>query len=307
MEQTITIRLKLRTPTRDKRERLLRQQDTYTQACRYFAEASKSLGTTSLGKVNRACYQTAKGLFNLNSGVLQQAMGKAIAARRSILSRLAKGKKATEPTFRSMPVMYRNDLYKVIPIGAGFGLKLPTASGRSVRGFPVEVGEYQKRHLVLLESGGARQGSGELFQARAGSWYFHLTLVIPVGKQKPKEVLGVDLGVVKLATVATQNGRYTTFFDGKPMRWRRERRTKKRAYLQARGRLKRVKKMRGKETRWMTYHNHVISKRIVAEAKKRGGNDCPGGSHGHPRPLEDGQAWKPHDGLLGLPAIDQLH
>ena len=96
-----------------------------------------------------------------------------------------------------------------------------------------------------------------------------MTLVIPCQKQEPSTVIGVDLGVVKLATVSNTDGTLNAFFDGRPMRWRRERRAEVRSKLQAAGRLSRVKRQKGKETRWMTYHNHVISKRIVQMAKSR--------------------------------------
>lgn len=269
MEQVVTLRLKLKPPTKHKSERLQQQQVAYIQACRYFAEVSRSLGSTGLGKVNRASYQESKGLFALNTGVLQQAMQKALSARRSVLSRLRKGKKASEPNFKRVPVMYRQDLYRVVEIGSGFGLKLPTASGRSVMTFPVEVGKYQRRLLTLLASGGARQGSGELFQGRSGSWYFHLTLKIPCDVQEPNTVIGVDLGVVKVATLSNPDGSLNQFYNGKPLRWRRERRAERRGKLQEKGRMKRVKREKGKETRWMTYHNHVISKEIVKEASDR--------------------------------------
>lgn len=269
MTQVVTLRLKLRQPTVRKTERLLLQQEYFSQACSFFVSESERLGTTSIGKLQRACYQAARASFNLSPGVIQTAMMKAIATRRAVLARRLKGKPANEPIFRNVPVGYRNDLYQVISIGEGFGLRLPTASGRARMSFPVEIGEFQRRYLSLLASGCAKQGTGELFRTRTGTWYFHLALTIPRDLVEPSAVIGVDLGVVKLATVATPDGLLNRFHNGRFIRFRRERRKEVRAQLYAHGRRARVKRMKGKETRWMTYHNHVVSKRIVQEAKFR--------------------------------------
>lgn len=238
-------------------------------ACRFFAEKSRLLGTTSLAKLHRACYRDGRDSFKLNAAVLQQAMAKALAARRAVLARIARGMAASEPTFKRVPVLFRNDSFKVVTIGTGFGLKLPTESGQPPIVVPVEVGEYQQQFLLLLASGGAKQGSGELIATRSGNWYFHLALTLPCDEIEPSTVIGVDLGVVNLATIATTDGSLNRFLSGKPLRFRRERRSERRTGLQKCGRLKRVKVMKGKETRWMAYHNHVISKRIVKEAAAR--------------------------------------
>jgi len=73
------------------------------------------------------------------------------------------------------------------------------------------------------------------------------------------------LRIVKLAVLSNN-----VFFDGRQVRWRKERWAERRKALQQAGRLSRVKKESGREQRWMRYINHCISKRIVEIAKAEG-------------------------------------
>lgn len=60
------------------------------------------------------------------------------------------------------------------------------------------------------------------------------------------------------------------FFDGRKVRWRKERWAVRRSALQQAGRLSRVKREAGRERRWMRYINHCLSKHIVRIAKAEG-------------------------------------
>ncbi|MFZ5689470.1 MAG: RNA-guided endonuclease InsQ/TnpB family protein [Bacillota bacterium] len=77
-------------------------------------------------------------------------------------------------------------------------------------------------------------------------------------------VLGVDFGIVKLAVLSNN-----VFFDGRQIRWRKERWAERRKALQRAGRLSRVRREAGHERRWMRYINHCLSKRIVQIAKAK--------------------------------------
>jgi putative transposase len=101
---------------------------------------------------------------------------------------------------------------------------------------------------------------------------FFLAVVIDVPEPpegpEPEEWLGVDLGIVNLAT-----GSDGTAYSGKGVRAVRYRNRQLRARLQAKGTrsAKRLlRKRRRKEARFARDVNHVISKNIVREAKGAG-------------------------------------
>ncbi|MGJ8455104.1 RNA-guided endonuclease InsQ/TnpB family protein [Pseudothermotoga sp. U03pept] len=95
-----------------------------------------------------------------------------------------------------------------------------------------------------------------------GEWYVSVSLIYETHMEEPGGIIGVDFGIVKLAVLSNN-----VFFNGRQIRWRKERWAERRKALQKAGRLARVKKEAGHERRWMQYINHCISKRIVGIAK----------------------------------------
>jgi len=265
--QTVTIKIKLLPPNKGKLEKLNHMVETYHLACSWFLELAVALNTTSRAYLNRQTYREACKLFNLNRATLQCAMLKALSVYRSYLSHRQKGKKANLPEFkRTLPVMIRQDCYSICQLPSGtWIIKFPVSSGRSQIAVPLVVSEYHARRLQDLAGGSCRQGSMELWCNKEGEWYAAISLVYETHINEPGGVLGVDFGIIKLAVLSNN-----IFFDGRPVRWRKERWAERRKALQKAGRLSRVKKERGRERKWMQYINHCISKRIVEIAKAEG-------------------------------------
>lgn len=81
----------------------------------------------------------------------------------------------------------------------------------------------------------------------------------------PAHVVGIDRGLRYLAVTYDEKGQ-TRYFDGQPVLKRRERFNAVRAELQAKGTksAKRVlKRLSGRENRWMADVNHQLSKTLV--------------------------------------------
>lgn len=262
--QTVTLRVKLFKPNKGKLEKMSRMLESYRQACAWFLEQAEILNTTSRTRLNRETYQQARDLFDLNRGTLQCAMLKALSAKRSYLSHKRRGKKAGPPKFeKTIPVMVRQDCYSLHRLPSGtWVIKFPVSSGRSQITMPLAVSEYHARRLQDLAGGSCRQGSMEIWQRKSGEWYVSISLVYKTSYNEPGGIIGVDFGIVKLAVLSNN-----VFFDGRQIRWRKERWAERRKALQQVGRLSRVKKEAGRERRWMRYINHCISKRIVEIAK----------------------------------------
>jgi len=106
---------------------------------------------------------------------------------------------------------------------------------------------------------------------RDGAFWLYATVETPDGEPAdPSEYLGVDLGVVTIAT--TSDG---TIFSSEATEKVRRRYGRLRGILQktgTRSAKRRLRKIAGRERRFKTDTNHVISKRIVcaAEGTKRG-------------------------------------
>ena len=113
-----------------------------------------------------------------------------------------------------------------------------------------------------------RQGESDLVH-RDGTWYLYATCDVPEAEPtEPAGFLGVDLGIVNIAT--TDDGRR---HSGKYLNRQRHRARHLRAKLQAKGTkaAKRLLKKRArKEARFAADVNHVIAKRIVTEAERTG-------------------------------------
>jgi IS605 OrfB family transposase len=108
-------------------------------------------------------------------------------------------------------------------------------------------------------------GGAEVVQ-RAGTWYLHITQHKPApDPDEPTAYLGVDLGIVNIATDSTGQT-----FTGTPVRLVREKRARQRRRLQTRHTRRSRAKLRRtarREARFQRDINHIVSKALVAKAK----------------------------------------
>jgi putative transposase len=137
-----------------------------------------------------------------------------------------------------------------------------TTAGR-LRGVRFACSEQARKTLAAH-----RKGESDLVH-RDGMWFLIATCDVPEAEQiDPTDFLGVDLGIVNIAT--TSDGQ---IHAGRKLNRYRKRQLTLRAKLQRKGTksTKRVlKRQRRKEARKATEANHVISKRIVTEAERTG-------------------------------------
>jgi IS605 OrfB family transposase len=132
-----------------------------------------------------------------------------------------------------------------------------TLSGRQY--IPYSAGEHQR---TLLQS---RKGESDLVYHR-GAFYLLAVCDVPEPDEQTVDgVLGVDLGIVNLAT-DSDGERYS----GQPVDRKRRWYADLRKRLQQRGSLsakRHLRKLAGKQRRFQKDTNHRISKRLVAKAK----------------------------------------
>jgi putative transposase len=136
-----------------------------------------------------------------------------------------------------------------------------TVHGR-MKGIRFICGQHQRALLAC------RKGESDLVH-RDGMWFLYATCEVPEPPQvTPNGFLGVDLGIVNIAT--TSDG---TRHAGRHLNRVRHRHRRLRGKLQRKGTksAKRLlKRRRRKESRFAADINHCIAKRIVAEAQRTG-------------------------------------
>ena len=111
-------------------------------------------------------------------------------------------------------------------------------------------------------------GGGKIVSLN-GKWYFHISMTKPstedFSNDTIKHVVGIDRGLRFIATTYDEAGK-TYFFDGKPIMAKRDAFQNTRSELQAKGTKsakRALKRISGRENRWMTDINHQISKTLV--------------------------------------------
>ena len=138
--------------------------------------------------------------------------------------------------------------------------------------YDVSLLTLQGRVLIPLRMGGSQEARFDRIKGQADLLYrngaFSLAVTLDAPEPSPIEttdILGVDLGIVNLATDSTGET-----FSGQAVEKTRQRYQRLRTVLQKRGTKsakRHLKKLSGKQARFQRNTNHVISKHLVQKAK----------------------------------------
>jgi putative transposase len=106
---------------------------------------------------------------------------------------------------------------------------------------------------------------------KRSKWIADIALTLPEPEPTPEQgIMGVDLGI-KLPAVVHLIGKGTRYFgNGRYQRFRRRRFYAGRKQLQQAGKVRALRKSRGKERHWMRDINHKLSRQIVLHAQQQG-------------------------------------
>lgn len=105
------------------------------------------------------------------------------------------------------------------------------------------------------------------------NWFFHLAVTKELESfetKNVKHVVGIDRGLRFLATTYDEKDK-VQFFNGKEIMKKRNKYKKLRSELQSKGTKsakRRLKQLSGRENRWMTDINHVITKTLIDKYEK---------------------------------------
>ncbi len=207
-------------------------------------------------RLHHATYASLRAAYpSLPSQLHCAARVKATEAMKSVDERLKQGRKAGRPTFVLCPIRYdaRSYWVKLGEVRAS----LASVAGRVCVHF--NLCGYYRRYLDW------KPCSADLcYDAKDRRFYLHVVVETAAPEASCEGVLGVDLGIVELATDSEGNQ-----YSGEAVKSVRRRVRRIRRLLQARGTKsakRHLKRIRQKQSRFSRDTNHVISKRLVATA-----------------------------------------
>ena len=201
--------------------------------------------------LHKVVYYAVRERFGLSSQMVVRCIAKVVDAYRM--------DKKVQRTFRKYGAFPYDD--RIL----SWDLEAQTVSIWMLNGrkrFTFECGERQKAQLK------SRQGESDLIYHR-GKFYLAATCNIETPEPSDiDEFLGVDLGIANIA--ADSDGKRYGGSEVKSVRHRQRRLRRKLQKLHTTSANRRLNKLAGKEQRFATHTNHVISKLIVATAKGTG-------------------------------------
>jgi putative transposase len=218
------------------------------EACNWLAERAFEARIFRQFDLHKLCYAALRAKFALSAQVAVRCIAKVADAY--------KIDQKTQRTFRKHAAQPYDE--RILRFAADEIVSIWLLSGRVK--IPYGCGEHQRKLLAH------RKGQVDLMFVR-GKWY--LAVVCDFDEPHvltPEGILGVDLGIVNIATDSF--GRH---YAGEEVEAARQRYAKRRASLQRVGTKaakRRLRRMSGKQERFQKHENHCISKSIVATAKR---------------------------------------
>ena len=262
-------------PAPEQADSLLHTMEAFNRACSYLAQIAFETGSANKYALQKTAYRTVREQFGLSSQMAVRAISQACEATKSAktlhLQHVAETKQRNSKRVqKGIPPVDLPDLKPCIfkphsamsydsRIMAWKGLdrvSLLTLFGRVV--MPFRFGEYQ---VAMLQR---KRGQADLL-FRDGKWFLSVNVDAPEGDPlEPTGVLGVDLGIVNIAT--DSEGRN---YSGAALRAYRERIQSLRSRLQSKGTRsakRHLRAIRKKQSRHARDVNHCISKELVKTA-----------------------------------------
>jgi putative transposase len=242
----LTLQLKL-VPTPAQHAALLATMRAFNAAASHAAQVGFADHVFTQLSIHRRCYRELRDRFGLSSQMAVRAIGKAVE--------VFKREKRQCPVFRPEGAMTYDE--RLLGWKGPAHVSLLTLQGRQI--VAMVYGEYQAGYLSRLK------GQVDLVY-RDGAFFLYATIELPEETPiEPTRFLGVDLGIVNIATDSDGNA-----YTGEAIELVRQRHHTARQTYQATGTKsakRRLKKMAGTQARFQRWANHGLAKRLVQYAK----------------------------------------
>lgn len=243
----LTAQVKLKTTT-EQHQALLETLETANQACNEISKVAWQNKVFSQFKIHSLTYYDIRDSFNLSAQVTVRCISKVADAYKLDKKAQRTFKPHGAIAYDARILKWYVDRQEVSIWSTEGRLKIPFVAGQH----QLELLKYQR-------------GESDLAYIR-GEFYLFATCEIEDPEElEPEAVLGVDLGIVNIAT--DSDGEVFNGSHVNNVRHRHRRLRKKLQKKGTKGARRRLKKLSGKERRFAKHTNHVISKRIVAKAQ----------------------------------------
>ena len=279
MEQTVNIKVKLNILEPNVGMKFSKTMEQYRLACNYVSEyLFNNNFPLNKNEVQKVIYNTIREKFNLKSQMTISCIRSVIARYKTVKTQMTRRpykyqdqntgewyREVRDLNWLHKPISFnrpqvdlqRNRDWSYLSSGQ---LSINTLDGR------VKVDPICRGFNQYLD-GTWKFGLAKLLKS-SGKWYLHISAtkeVTDFDKQAVKHVVGIDRGLRFLVTSYDEQGK-TAFFDGQAIMRKRAKYKKLRAILQAKGTKsakRRLKKLSGRENRWISDVNHCLSKTLV--------------------------------------------
>jgi putative transposase len=256
MKQVLTVSCKLQV-TLEQVAKIEATLKAFANACEYVNQVVPPSLMNELA-MQSLVYQDVRAKFSLSSQLAIHAVRRVSGNRKTAKqkNKPVKGFAPTSATYDVRTFSFREKDWTV---------SLTTLGGRER--FPLAIGNYQRGLLK-----GQIPKTATLCKRKDGSYYINIQLEsMPPAPEKTDRVLGCDLGRTDICVTSEGDK-----FSGKNITKLRDKYSDLRAKLQqkaakgtrsTRRRCRELlKRLSGKERRFQTHHNHVISHRLVQQA-----------------------------------------
>jgi putative transposase len=246
----LTLFLKL-LPTHEQASALLQTMERFNQACDVIAEVAFEYKVANKVKLQKLVYYSIRERFGLAAQLTVRAIAKVAEAY--------KRDKSIKPSFRPHgAIVYDQRLLSFKGLDKA---SILTLQGRQTISFV--IGGYQRERIAAY---GIR-GQADLIY-RKGVFYLAVVVEVPDAIPKGGDFLGVDMGIVNLAFDSDGES-----YCGDAVERNRRIFAHRRRNLQHKGTRsakRKLRKISGRQRRFQSNTNHIISKRVVAKAKGTG-------------------------------------
>lgn len=244
MKTTLQVKL---LPSIEQHMALLDTMHAFNAACTWIAEYAYAQRCASKFALQKALYYEVRQRFGLSAQLAIRAIAKTVEAY--------KRDKSQQVAFRPDGAVVYDE--RILSFHGLETVSLTTLHGREL--VPMQMGDYQRVQFHRA------QGQADLVLVD-GTFFLLVTLDTPEEPPMvPIRFVGVDLGIVNLATDSDGNS-----YTGLPVEVVRQRCGRARQTYQAthtRSAKRRLKKMARNESRFRRDVNHCIAKKLVAHAK----------------------------------------
>jgi len=258
MEVKRTIPVKLSVP--DNRQDDLHQTiEQFNRACNYTIQNGRNDdGYLILNKstIHDKVYHDLRDETDLPANLCVRAYSKAVEAMKSTVADWKKGNSRPLPRFTEQSAVYDKRTLTIKDRSA----TLSTINGRVAVDYI--LGDFQKSYLDD-EDYEKRMGTLH-YRDDEDAFYLHIVIKKKVEERDGDKVLGVDLNLKNVAVTSTGS-----FYDGGELLWGQNHYFRVRRSLQHKGTrsAKQVlRRLSGRENRFVLNRLHTISRRIVEEA-----------------------------------------